>query len=285
MRYTDLKTGNLEAKLAEAGLEVGEVEDIKKDASYYDRYILVTENTSKGFIKIWRQHVGDQYIKLYLEECEIVNMSRQQIYLTTYIDVLDRIFELPQIIRVATSEMSQALARGFSEMADSDNVASKSLYKASALIPIRKNISATVTFPLSDTRHMTAEDLAEVERIFEEEYPLRYRAVKPMFERDPNFCFVCGTDNIKGIILAEKLVDCIYVHQMLVRQTYRAREVDSALINTLETYAKMDGIKLLKGTARGNLLRYYMRKLKVEIDLTEQVSQYLVRYDVMNNFK
>ena len=129
---------------------------------------------------------------------------------------------------------------------------------------------------------MNDNDIPQITNLFSEEYPVRSRAVKRMYEADPTACFVHEEGGIiKGTIFGERITDSdtIYVHQLLVKKLEWGRHADRALLNCMVCYARANDLSTITATIRGNLLLYYLR-LGAVIDTTVENEQYLVRSQV-----
>lgn len=275
MDYIDLKQSDLERILRESEFSEEEINKIKNDARHYDRYILVCEGQSVGFIAILEQQFEDPYMNISLDSCDLINY-RGDLPLECFLDVLDLLFKGPQITRAALSKLGVFERYNFSPIEEKPGCG-----RASEIIPIVFEIhSANRPIETNENiRLMNPNDLEPIKTLFFEEYGARFRLVEKMYENCPESCFVYEENRgIKGAIFSEKRGNELYVHQMFVKKSERGMGIDRALRDYLFQYAEENSCYLIKGKSRGNLMKYYHRMGAV-IDKSEEIEIYLVRFD------
>jgi len=277
MKYYELQKKDLENILSEMEFNTQELTAIQKDMKHYDKYYIIVSEKNIGFIKIWKQTFKDPYMKLQIDNCDLVSFKGGAILVSQFIDVLDQIFCIPQVIRCSETDVNEFAKRGFERIEDKICKAT-TIHPSSVLINIVKYVkfSQGQYKSLPQIRQMTPEDITSITEIFKKEYPARYRAVRLLYEYDKSSCFVYDDGVIKGALFAELREDHLYVHQILVKEEFRGKTVSESLLGHAYSYAQQKEKGLIRGTIRGNLLKYYSR-MGVEEDTKLPKSRYLVR--------
>lgn len=280
MEYSELNETNLETILKSLDFDEGEIARIQKDREYFDRYILIQDGPDIGFLTVLRQPFGDPYLDLTLEECDLLNY-RGRLSVESFLDVMDNIFEIPQIARCCESAKEAFMRRGFKDIEE------KPEYDGSSkLIPVNFQVSLEISEPetVSNIRQMNLEDISYISNLFFDEYTARFRLVEKMYKTDPQSCFVYEDGGeIKGAVFAERLNDRLYIHQIFVKKSERGKKIDRNLLDYIVTYARDFDYHLVGGTIRGNLSRYYYR-FGVRVDESVEEEGYMVRFDI-NKFR
>jgi len=274
MQYFDLKQENLEEKLIEYNFEENEIARIQEDIGYFDHYFLVQEGDNIGFVTSACQPISDPYLKFKVEEIDLLNY-RGCISTDTFLDVLDNIFKIPQLVRCVESEKNTLLARGF-------EIPEETMKDASRLIPITFRLDPNRKFTVDENIRLMQElDLEEIEKQFYEEYRARHTAVKRMYKADPNSCIVYEGGAILGVCFAEKLAGekILYVHQIWVKEDARRFRIDKKILASTACIAMSKGLTTIKATIRGNLFDYYER-FGAKEDVLRESHQYLMRYSI-----
>lgn len=274
----ELKEENLEVLLADSVFEEKEISEIKRDIKYYDRYLLIQEGLRMGFLKVLRQPFDDPYLELVLDECDLVNY-KGRVSIDAFLDAMDYIFEIPQVIRCFLSNEGTFIRRGFQAIGEKEH----KHIDSSKLIPIKFEVkSAPSILGFEYVRLMDENDLLNIIELFFQEYRVKYRAVKRMYETCPLSCFVYEQDRvIKGVVFGEKMSDSgvFYIHQLLIKKSEQGKHIDRVLLRYIGNNARKEGFNNIKGTARGNLLRYY-RGLGAVRDRDIEAQEYLVRFQL-----
>lgn len=220
-------------------------------------------------------------MKLELEECDLINFKGEEIETKKYIDVLDDIFELPQVTRCLDKDLKLFKERGFKEIDERLEKGYQTKEKSSVLLSVLKIVDKKEKPDeyIDYVRSMKEEDLPIIEEIFSKEYAARFRAIKVMYNYDPKSCFVYDDELIKGVVFGEKQKNALYIHQIFVKKEFRGVGIDITMLNYLNQYARKIRKDVIRGTIRGNLFTYY-RKLGVMKELQKPKSYYMVRFSL-----
>ena len=268
-----MKQENLENILSQFGLAQEEIEEQARKAAYYDKYLLIEEAGNLGFLSVLTQHFHDPHMDISLNECDLVEykgMIREE----TILDILDNIFQNPQIARAGMSQLQKFLERGFEHIKNKTG-------GVAALEQVVKYLAGAETKQPEDkrVRHVSPEDLPEIQHLFEREYPARYRLVEKMYA--PGSAFLLEeAGKIKGVCFTEirrrKTGDYLYINQIFVKESERGREIYRLLLEQASWYAFSEDIQEIRGTSRDRVTSLYVRHGAVK--LPETLEFYLVRY-------
>ncbi len=284
MNWFDLEQVNLEQLLAEHHLSERDLQIIRDETQHFDRYLIIKYEKSIGFIRIWRQSISDPYSTVQLDDCDLINFKGEGIPVARYIDVLDEIFQVPQLTRCSENYLSLFGRRGFRRVLDKKRKLRGSIGASSVLLGVIKKVT-TAEIPMSSEfiRRMAPGDIAQIQTFFFDEYRMRYRAVPLLYSQDNKSCFVYDQDGeIKGVILAQQAEETVYIHQIFVRKEFRGVGIDRALLNHISLYANGLGKDTISGTVRGNLVPYY-DSLGISLDLSKPKSHYVLRLNFQKN--
>ncbi|MFH0978386.1 MAG: hypothetical protein V1837_03730 [Candidatus Woesearchaeota archaeon] len=281
MFYECLTVENIGPLINKLGPDPGS--QVRKEFTYYDKYILVTDKSAIGFIKIWRQKAADPYVNFTIDQCDLVSLKGDAITLEDYILVLDKIFEVPQILRCNERDYATFKNHGFCALTDKLENEIPINRTAAALVPIYIPVTKDSHYIIDESiRAMNDSDVPLVEKLFLEEYTLRHRAVRLLYNMSPSTCLVYDDGNIEGVLLSaveennNKII--IHAHQVLVSQRSRRKGISVRLHNALNSLALANHAIEIRGAARGNLVPMYLDR-GAKIDPEQPTIFYLIRRD------
>lgn len=261
--------------MRESGFNEEEIAEVKEDVGYHDMYILIKAGENIGFLSVLEQKFEDPYLEVVLDSCDLINY-KGRVPVNCFLEVMDNIFRGPQITVAKIKELETFERYGFYKVEEKPRYPG-----ASRLIPVYFKLpldSRDIKNQLG-IRPMEQEDLEGIANLFFEEYAARYRLVGKMYETDPESCFVYEEDGeVKGVVFSERRGNELYVRQMFVKRSGRGSGIDTALFKGLQLYAEENKCSIIRGSIRGNLVRYYEKK-GVRIDSLREDRVYVIRFN------
>jgi len=268
MNFIDLKQTSLEEVLSQFELTTEDYEGLVREAAYFDKYFLVGEGANIGKLTVFTQHLHDPWIDIELDNCDILNY-RGKIPVEYFLDVMDEIFERTQLARASEHDLETFQKRGFR------TIPNKEGRGVAILRPVGRHVKKGDVEKPEDKRLrvMMPEDLPEIKRLFEREYPFRYRAVELMYV--PGSCFLFEEeDEIRGVIFNEKRENYLYCKELFVKDSERGREIARLLLSQAFWYAAEQGFAEVRGNARDRAFPLYRR---LGAKFGEEIEYYLKR--------
>lgn len=263
MAIIELKEGNLETKLAKLNITETEERQIKAESPHYDEYYYRRE--SDNFVKGFRQEfIGDPHMALdKIPEVRLIAYNPD-----TNLQELEGVFQKDTVPIITRVEKGVVLS-GFRPIHNREG-------DKTVLIPIEITIPSDIAYQVvPNIRNMDEIDLPKIEKMFRNQYSLRYRMVNLMWETCPNACFVYEKEGeVIGVTFNRIEGDELYMRQIFVREGHRKKGIGLALYEKNFEFASQCNLKSLRGYIRQETELFHARFYPI---LGEDKEYYVIR--------
>ena len=258
------KEVNLAELLEKLGLQ-DKQKLVQSELPYYDEYYI---SPSSSFLKLWNQEfISDPYIKSRGHQAvKIVNCSgqlRQQ-----DIDEITLKSSVPVIVRTPLTQNLSGLRPLLNKKG-----------QETLLIPVELVIPVAPVSAPYHVRPMNTEDIRTIEKMLQNEYSLRYRAVPLLWADGYDSSFVYDDKKIGGFCFNTAVEDELYMRQLFVSERHRGKGVGRALYQSALKFAQEKRVRIIRSNVRGEA-RMFHRQFGAYRDRTQPIQHYLIKGDL-----
>ena len=254
------KEVNLAELLEKLGLQ-DKQKLVQSELPYYDEYYI---SPSSSFLKLWNQEfISDPYIKSRGHQAvKIVNCSgqlRQQ-----DIDEITLKSSVPVIVRTPLTQNLSGLRPLLNKKG-----------QETLLIPVELVIPVAPVSAPYHVRPMNTEDIRTIEKMLQNEYSLRYRAVPLLWADGYDSSFVYHHGDIGGLCFNSVVQSELHMRQLFVPKSHRGKGIGKALYHGVLKFAQKRQFRVLRANIRKEA-KLFHHQFDAYEDITQPIQQYLI---------